>query len=87
VPDIARDTSGYPAPAILDGARRFPRSREPETQIAGAGRTFDVPLVDLDTGEALDRALISGAEHRGDPLVVWVRRIMDLWDGHEWSGR
>ena len=34
------------------------RNREPGTEILGVEQPFDVPLIDLDTGEVLDRALV-----------------------------
>jgi RecB family exonuclease len=34
------------------------REREPEMEIVGVEQPFDVPLIDLDTGEVLDRALV-----------------------------
>ena len=34
------------------------RHREPGTEILGVEQPFDVPLIDLDTGEVLDRALV-----------------------------
>ena len=34
------------------------RNQEPGTEILGVEQPFDVPLIDLDTGEVLDRALV-----------------------------
>jgi PD-(D/E)XK nuclease superfamily len=34
------------------------RNREPGTEIVGVEQPFDVPLIDLDTGEVLERALV-----------------------------
>jgi len=34
------------------------RNRQPETEVVGVEQPFDVPLIDLDTGEVLDRALV-----------------------------
>jgi len=60
-------TYGY-RPEIVDAttgeavARRMLvvlyREREPEMEIVGVEQPFDVPLIDLDTGEVLDRALV-----------------------------
>ena len=53
-----RDTNA----SLLDLARRMLevlyRDREPGTEIVGVEQPFDVPLIDLDTGEVLDRALV-----------------------------
>ena len=53
-----RDTKA----SLLDLARRMLavlyREREPEMEIVGVEQPFDVPLIDLDTGEVLDRALV-----------------------------
>ncbi len=53
-----RDTKA----SLLDLARRMLevlyREREPGTEIVGVEQPFDVPLIDLDTGEVLDRALV-----------------------------
>ena len=53
-----RDTKA----SLLDLARRMLavlyREREPDTEIVGVEQPFDVPLIDLDTGEVLDRALV-----------------------------
>jgi RecB family exonuclease len=34
------------------------RDRDPDTEIVGVEQPFEVPLIDLDTGEVLDRALV-----------------------------
>ena len=34
------------------------RNQEPRGEIVGVEQLFDVPLIDLDTGEVLDRALV-----------------------------
>ena len=48
--------------SLLDLAGRMlavlHRSQEPGIEIVGVEQPFDVPLVDLDTGEVLDRALV-----------------------------
>jgi putative RecB family exonuclease len=48
--------------SLLDLAGRMlevlHRSQEPGTEIVGVEQPFDVPLIDLDTGEVLDRALV-----------------------------
>jgi len=53
-----RDTKA----SLLDLASRMLavlyREREPEMEIVGVEQPFDVPLIDLDTGEVLDRALV-----------------------------
>jgi putative RecB family exonuclease len=53
-----RDTKA----SLLDLARRMLavlyRERESDTEIVGVEQPFDVPLIDLDTGEVLDRALV-----------------------------
>ena len=53
-----RDTKA----SLLDLARRMLevlyREREPGTEIVGVEQPFDVPLIDLDTGEVLDRELV-----------------------------
>ena len=53
-----RDTKG----SLLDLARRMIevlyRNQNPGTEIVGVEQPFDVPLIDLDTGEVVDRALI-----------------------------
>src|SRR5262245_49359049 len=57
-----RDTKG----SLLDLARRMLevlyRNRNPEAVIIGVEQPFDVPLVDLDTGEVLDRALVGSLD-------------------------
>jgi hypothetical protein len=53
-----RDTKA----SLLDLASRMLavlyREREPEMEIVGVEQPFDVPLIDLDPGEVLDRALV-----------------------------
>lgn len=48
--------------SLLDLAGRMlevlHRNQEPGTEIVGVEQPFDVPLIDLDTGEVLDRALV-----------------------------
>jgi putative RecB family exonuclease len=48
--------------SLLDRAGRMlevlHRNQEPGTEIVGVEQPFDVPLIDLDTGEVLDRALV-----------------------------
>jgi putative RecB family exonuclease len=48
--------------SLLDLARRmlevFHAKREPGAEVVAVEQPFDVPLIDLDTGEILDRALI-----------------------------
>jgi putative RecB family exonuclease len=48
--------------SLLDLAGRMlevlHRSQEPGTEIVGVEQPFEVPLIDLDTGEVLDRALV-----------------------------
>ena len=52
--------------SLLDLARRMLevlyREREPGTEIVGVEQPFDVPLIDLDTGEILDRALVGSLD-------------------------
>ena len=53
-----RDTKA----SLLDLASRMLavlyREREPEMEIVGVEQLFEVPLIDLDTGEVLERALV-----------------------------
>jgi CRISPR/Cas system-associated exonuclease Cas4 (RecB family) len=48
--------------SLMDLARRMLavlyREREPEMEIVGVEEPYDVPRIDLDTGEVLDRALV-----------------------------
>ena len=51
------------------------RNQEPGTEIVGVEQPFDVPLIDLDTGEVLDRALVGTLElieRDGDSRIVVV---------------
>ncbi len=51
------------------------RNQEPGTEILGVEQPFDVPLIDLDTGEVLDRALVGTLdliERDGDGRIVVV---------------
>ena len=65
--------------SLLDLARRMlevlHRTQEPGTEIVGVEQPFDVPLIDLDTGEVLDRALVGTLdliERDGDGRIVVV---------------
>jgi putative RecB family exonuclease len=50
------------------------KNQEPATEIIGVEQPFDVPLIDLDTGEVLDRALVGTLDliecHAEGRLVV-----------------
>ena len=51
------------------------RNQEPGIEIVGVEQPFDVPLIDLDTGEVLDRALVGTLdliERDGEGRVVVV---------------
>ncbi len=51
------------------------RNQEPGTEIVGVEQPFDVPLIDLDTGEVLDRALVGTLdliERDGEGRIVVV---------------
>ena len=55
------------------------REREPGTEIVGVEQPFDVPLIDLDTGEVLDRALVGTLDlierdAEGRTVVVDLKR-------------
>jgi len=63
------------------------RNQEPDTEIVAVEEPFDVPLIDLDTGEVLDRALVGTldlVERDAEGSVVVVdlktssRRYTDL---------
>ncbi|HXJ84748.1 MAG TPA: PD-(D/E)XK nuclease family protein [Candidatus Methylomirabilis sp.] len=65
--------------SLLDLARRmlevFRTRREPDLEVLTVEQPFDVPLIDLDTGEILDRALVGTLdliERDGEGRVVVV---------------
>ena len=65
--------------SLLDLARRmlemFHAKREPGVAVLAVEQPFDVPFIDLDTGEILDRALVGTldlVERDGDGRVVVV---------------
>ena len=77
--------------SLLDLAGRMlevlHRNQEPGIEIVGVEQPFDVPLIDLDTGEVLDRALVGTLdliERDGEGRIVVVdlktssRRYTDL---------